>query len=420
MVETNLPEQRTREPRLELDEIRSALRRYRTEFILLLTPRGEIVTSAEGITLGYGDDTLGQNITERVHPDDLPRILEAVERVRAKPGRRETVRARGRKADGSWGTFEAAVIDASDDLDAPGIVFRVRDVSDEVQRDAGVPDLGGDRFESLAAALPLGLLSADERGSVVFCNHAVEQILNLPTDDLMGSGWEGAIHVDDKSEVLAAANGVIAYGLPQQVVFRVQTAVFARWAHAKFVPLGGSERTTGWIATVDDITDRRRNESQLAHQATHDPLTKLPNRLLLEDRLRQACARLRRDADSVSVLFIDLDGFKMVNDTLGHRAGDRVLVEVARRVREVIRDVDTVARYAGDEFVVICESIALDEIGYVVRRIVRAIDRLLVVDGHEIHIGASIGVATTTDADTKLEDLLARADQDMYRNKRER
>lgn len=420
MVEAELPEPRTREPRVELDDIRSALRRYRTEFILLLTPRGEIVTSTEGITLGYGDDTLGQNITERVHPDDLPRVIEAVERVRAKPGRRETVYARGRRADSSWGTFEATIIDASTDLEAPGVVFRVRDVSDEVQRRAGVPDLGADRFESLAAALPLGLLSADSEGSVVFCNQTVAQIFSLSADELMGRGWESAIHVDDQLEVLTAADAVIAQGLPQQVVFRVQTAAFARWAHAKFVPLGGSERTTGWIATIDDITDRRRNESRLAHQATHDGLTKLPNRLLLEDRLRQACGRLRRGSTTVSVLFIDLDGFKAINDSLGHRAGDRVLVEVAQRVRSVVRDVDTVARYAGDEFVVICESVALDEINYVVRRIKRSVDEPLLIDGREIRIGASIGVASTTDPDTKLEDLLARADQDMYRNKRER
>ena len=180
--------------------------------------------------------------------------------------------------------------------------------------------------------------------------------------------------------MLAAAEQVLAYGLPSQVVFRVRTAMFARWAHAKFVPLGGPERTLGWIATVDDITDRRRAESQLAHQATHDPLTKLPNRVLLEDRLRQACARLRRGADSVSVLFIDLDGFKSINDTLGHQAGDRVLVEVAQRVRRVVRDVDTVARFAGDEFVVVCEGIKENEIPYVVRRIARAVDQVL-VDG---------------------------------------
>src|SRR5262249_19522605 len=154
---------------------------------------------------------------------------------------------------------------------------------------------------------------------------------NLAADELRGRGWEDAIHPDDQLEVLAATEQVLAFGLPAQAVFRVHTAMFARWAHAKFVPLGRPGDPAGWIATIDDITDRRRAESQLAHQATHDPLTKLPNRVLLEDRLRQACARLRRGADSVSVLFIDLDGFKTINDTLGHQAGDRVLIEVAQR-----------------------------------------------------------------------------------------
>ena len=408
------------QPQLQLDEIRAALDRYRTEFVLFLTPTGEIVTSSEGITLGYGDDEFGQAIVERVHPDDLARVVDVVTRARRQHGFRETVHARGRRADDSWGTFEVTVIDASEGLPAPGIVLRVRDVSDEAQRQAGVPTIGASEFQSLAAALPLGLLSADERGSVVFSNKVVQQIFNLSAEDLLGRGWEDAIHPDDQIEVLAATEQVIAYGLPAQVVFRVHTAMFSRWAHAKFVPLDGPERASGWIATVDDITDRRRAESELAHQATHDPLTKLPNRLLLEDRLRQACARLRRGGDSVSVLFIDLDGFKTINDTLGHRAGDHVLVEVARRVRGVVRDVDTVARFAGDEFVVVCESIKPSEIGYVVRRIARAVDQILLVDGHEVHISASIGVASTTDPETRLEDLLARADQDMYRLKRAR
>ncbi len=418
-TEAKLPSQRTRQPRRELDEIRTALSRYRTEFILLLTPRGEIVTSAEGLTFGYGDDEFGHAIADRVHPDDMPAVLAVIERARNEPEFRETIHTRGRRADDRWGTFEVTVMDASRELSDGGVVLRVRDITDEVHPPE-VLTPGTDRFHSLAAALPLGLLSADANGWVVFSNRAVQQIFNLSADELMGRGWEDAIHPDDQLEVLAATEQVISYGLPAQVVFRVHTAMFSRWAHAKFVPLGVPERTHGWIATVDDITDRRRAESQLAHQATHDPLTKLPNRVLLEDRLRQACARLRRGADSVSVLFIDLDGFKAINDSLGHQAGDRVLVEVAQRVRRVVRDVDTVARYAGDEFVVVCEGIKENEIPYVVRRIARAVDEVLVLDGQDVHVGASIGVATTFDPDTRLDDLLALADQDMYRNKRSR
>jgi diguanylate cyclase (GGDEF)-like protein/PAS domain S-box-containing protein len=425
-LEAALSDQRTQphrphaSPEPSVDDVRRALDRYRTEFVLLLTPRGEILTSTEDITLGYGNERLGHHIAEQIHPDDLPRVFEVIERARVEPGYRETVRARARRADGSWGTFEATVIDATDEPDLRGAVVRVRDVSEEAQRDAGVLALGADRFQSLAAALPLGILSADARGFVVFTNEAAEQILNLPADQLVGRGWENAIHPDDRLEVVAAASHVSAHGLPRQVVFRVDTAMFARWAHAKFVPLGDPLHTTGWIATVDDITDRRRTESELAHRATHDPLTKLPNRLLLEDRMRQACARLRRDTNSVSVLFIDMDGFKAINDTRGHRAGDQVLVEIARRLRLVVRDVDTVARYAGDEFVVVCESIAARELESVRDRIARTVAQPMSIDGERIEVGASIGVATTANPQVGLEELLARADQDMYRNKRMR
>lgn len=415
-TEAKLPTSRTRPSRRELDAIKAALGRYRTEFVLLLTPKGEVVTAAEGLTLGYGDADFGQALADRVHPDDLPRVRAIVERARVEPGFRETLHARGRRSGRRWGTFEVTVIDATDELTAGAVVLRVRDVTDELQAPTGAP-AGTDRFHSLAAALPFGLLSADTNGWVLFSNRRAQQIFNLSADELQGRGWEDAIHPDDQMEVMAATEQVIALGLPTKVVFRVHTAMFARWAHAEFVPLGGPEHDLGWIATVDDITDRRRAESQLAHQATHDPLTRLPNRLLLEDRLRQACARLRRGTDSVSVLFIDLDGFKSINDSLGHQAGDRVLIEVAKRVRKVVRDVDTVARFAGDEFVVVCEGIQEHEVPYVVRRIARAIDEPQLIDGREVHVGASIGVASTFDPDTRVDDLLALADQDMYRHK---
>ena len=143
---------------------------------------------------------------------------------------------------------------------------------------------------------PLGILSADARGWVVFCNEAAQQIFNLSADQLMGHGWERLVDPEDLPEVDGAPCAPwCALALPQQVMFRIQTGLFVRWALAKFVPLGGPDEVTGWIATVDDVTDRRRAETELTHQATHDMLTGLPNRMLLEDRLQQACARLRRE-----------------------------------------------------------------------------------------------------------------------------
>jgi diguanylate cyclase (GGDEF)-like protein len=200
-------------------------------------------------------------------------------------------------------------------------------------------------------------------------------------------------------------------------MFRIQTGLFIRWAAARFVPLG-PDQPTGWIATVDDVTDRRRAESELTHQATHDPLTGLPNRVLLEDRLQQACARLHDASEAVSLLFIDLDGFKAVNDSYGHTIGDQVLIEVARRLRRIVRSVDTVARLGGDEFVAFCEGLPEREVREVVQRLHDAIGVPLMIKGEAIRIGASIGVEATRDPRATFDDLLARADQAMYREKR--
>ena len=109
------------------------------------------------------------------------------------------------------------------------------------------------------------------------------------------------------------------------------------------------------------ITERRRVEDELAHQALHDPLTDLPNRALFLDRLRHAIVRMRRHSGQAAVLFVDLDRFKLVNDTLGHKAGDVVLAEAAKRLREASRAEDTVARFGGDEFVVLCERLDANE-----------------------------------------------------------
>jgi len=413
----------------DLERVRAALHGYATEFLLLVSTKGELIASSEYETLGYrGSERAGHHIAEHLHPDDLASVFDIIERARATAGFEETIRVRVRSADGSWGTFEATVIDATHNPDLQGAVLRVRDVTAEVERAAEPTNQpaeqpGGaeqDRFLSLAEALPLGILSADARGYVVFCNEAAQQILNLPVDHLLSHGWEKAVHHEDLPDVVSAAGQVLVTGIPAQVTFRVQTGLFPRWAHAKFVPLGKGTRRSGWIGTFEDVTDRRRAESRLAHQATHDPLTKLPNRMLLEDRLHQACGRLRRDSDSVTVLFVDLDDFKDVNDNFGHAAGDQVLIEVASRLLSVIRDIDTVARLGGDEFVIICENLPEGDEGTLVQRIGEAMAVPMLVERQQLLIGASVGVAFTRDPSLDSNELLALADQSMYRVKQSR
>lgn len=419
-----------------LDPRAAALLDHLTETVFLVAPSGE-ATLRLGPSVGplgfglYEEDGGPVHVAERVHPDDLVAVLGLIEQVRSTPGLRTAVRVRARHKDGSWRLLEAGVA-ATDDPDLEGALLRIRDVTSV----EAVADDVGDRFRSLAHAVPSGILCADARGSVVFSNEVARGLLGLEEGRLLGRGWEAAIEAEDRADVVAAARAVLVDSAIEEVTFRVGGAGGPRWVHARFVPLHGDRgdgggdgdgdgagpalgRPTGWLAALDDITERRRYESQLAHRATHDPLTDLPNRTLLDDRLAQACARLGRDGEQVAVLFCDLDDFKAVNDRFDHTVGDQVLVEVGRRIQAVLRPADTVARLGGDEFVVVCERTSATEADDVADRIKAALAEPFPAAGGR-GLGVSIGVAAASDAGTDAGDLLLRADQSMYRRKHER
>ena len=174
-------------------------------------------------------------------------------------------------------------------------------------------------------------------------------------------------------------------------------------------------RLSGLFVIGRDITARKLAEDELADRAVHDPLTGLANRLLLADRIEHALARLQRYPGRLAVQFFDLDRFKVVNDSLGHSAGDALLVEVARRLTAIARGSDTVARFGGDEFVMLCERIRRNEDAAIIaRRIAEVLEEPFVYEGHPIHISASIGIRTADDAKTSPIALLRDADAAMY------
>jgi|GEM_PF-450586 len=173
-----------------------------------------------------------------------------------------------------------------------------------------------------------------------------------------------------------------------------------------------------YVSVISDISERKRTEQELTYQAHYDKLTRLPNRSLLHDRLLNALARAKRHGQQVAVLYIDLDGFKAINDTFSHDAGDQVLIKVAKRLQEALREEDTAARLGGDEFIVLLADLEYAEQADVVAK--RLIDRLALTikqNAHQLSVSASIGIAVFPHDADAAESLLRQADTAMYRAK---
>ncbi|HEX3689907.1 MAG TPA: diguanylate cyclase, partial [Solirubrobacteraceae bacterium] len=180
-----------------------------------------------------------------------------------------------------------------------------------------------------------------------------------------------------------------------------------------------SELTAARLArAISYAVERKRSEAALALQALHDPLTALPNRALFLDRLRGALDRSRRTGGPVVVLFLDVDGFKLINDTLGHGAGDKLLIELAERFRAMLRPMDTVARFGGDEFTFLFEGLESEqEAAVVAHRVTRSASLPLTLAGEQRTVSISIGVYIVTDPEEEIDDVIRQADTAMYRAK---
>ena len=233
------------------------------------------------------------------------------------------------------------------------------------------------------------------------------------------SEWEGLIHPDDLLEFRRSLwEAADDPAVTVDCEFRTRIAGSYRWMLARAVGApftdGSVERVVG---SLTDIHERRSLEQRLRENALHDSLTGLPNRRLFLDRLERSLALWNRSATPFAVIFLDLDGFKAVNDTYGHPVGDRVLAEVGFRLRDALRAVDTGARFGGDEFAILLHDAEPTDVMLVVQRVQASFARGLELDGREIDIRASLGVATSGVEYACAEDVLRDADAAMYQAK---
>ena len=289
------------------------------------------------------------------------------------------------------------------------------------------PD-GGFHASELAArrtaAILRGVTDAigiiDRFGTVTYLNPAACEMLGHdPTGEVI-EYFSAYAHEDDwPRAVVRFVESLTQPGVPIPIEVRMRSAV-SGWHHLEgtFVNRADDPAVDGVILTLSDVTERRQNEERLIRMALRDPLTDLPNRILLMERLSHALARGTRGRGLPALLFFDLDRFKMLNDTLGHAYGDQVLLAVSQRVRPLLRDGDTLARLGGDEFAVLCEEVAnAGEAAVVGHRILSAFDSPFNVNGTDVYISTSIGVAVADGPRTDPDQLLADADAAMYQAK---
>jgi diguanylate cyclase (GGDEF)-like protein/PAS domain S-box-containing protein len=228
------------------------------------------------------------------------------------------------------------------------------------------------------------------------------------------------VHPDDRGLVTSAVREALTYFTPYDIDHRVVLPDGGvRVVHEQArVHVDENGRPLRMAGTVQDITERKRSEMQMEHMAYHDPLTGLPNRALLRDRLEHAMAKARRNGGGLALLFLDLDRFKNVNDSLGHDTGDRLLVQVTERLAEQMRDEDTLARLGGDEFTVLLEDVhEVDQVTMFAGKLRQVLQRSFDLDGREIFITGSIGISLYPDDGSSADALMKHADAAMYRAK---
>lgn len=257
----------------------------------------------------------------------------------------------------------------------------------------------------------------DKHGHFVFVSAAFETIFGYSPEEVIGRNMLDLVYQDDKETTLKAVDtlisGVAHPRFENRWVRKDGSIVHILWS------VRWSEKHQVRIAVAHDISERKANEEQLHYLVGHDQLTNLPNRMLLLDRMESSLKKAEQDSLKLSILFIDIDGFKEVNDTFGHSVGDKLLKAIAMRLQNCVRSSDTVGRLGGDEFLILLDGINnLDNVLKVAEKVRLACNKVFVVDGHSLNLSSSIGIAMYPEMGKTYQQLIQVADQAMYKSKK--
>jgi diguanylate cyclase (GGDEF)-like protein/PAS domain S-box-containing protein len=417
-------EKETAERHLRASEGRfRALVQNSSDVIMVVDSDGRLTYASPALqrVLGYGlADVLGGQANELMHDEDraaMAQTATASANFATLTGRTEL---RLRQADGSWRWFDASVTNLLEDPAVRGFVANLRDIDDRVADRRALAE-ANERFRSAFEEAPIGMALADLDGRLFRVNTSMAKMLGYECEDLLGVPVSQITDPQDRDSSGSEMRRLVAGEIES---YRIDKRYLHADGHAIWASLSVSlvrspdGEPLYQIGQIEDITERKAIAERLTHAAIHDPLTGLPNRTLLGDRLGVALERARRNGREVGVIFLDLDRFKFVNDSLGHVTGDELLKILAGRLRTAMRPSDTVARFGGDEFVVLCEEMeGPAAVMDVAERVADAIAQPVSVTDQEVFVTASLGVAVSAKRTAGADDLLRDADAAMYRAK---
>jgi diguanylate cyclase (GGDEF)-like protein/PAS domain S-box-containing protein len=390
--------------------------------IFSLDFKGRILYANDRLCEIFGMDPAevdGWQWLERVDPDSRTPLLQVAESLAAGGGRVALDVKLTPEAGARWVRIHVATV--PEDGHRGRFIGTIDDVSAEVEARDELA-LREAEYRVLAEHSGDCITRHDLEGRYLYASPASEKLIGYRPEELVGrTAWEmGFIHPDDadaaRSVTQRVVEGELETGTLTWRFFQRDGTV--RWVETAIRAVPDAHgRAQEVVAVTRDVSERKDAESRLAHQALHDSLTGLPNRTLFLDRLEHALKRAERHHGGVAVLFVDLDRFKLINDSFGHAAGDRLLCDVAERLRRTLRPGDTIARFGGDELTVLCEDVD-GEAGAraVAQRIAELFEEPFVVEDGEAFLQASVGIAVAA-AGAAPEDLIRDADAAMYRAK---
>lgn len=399
----------------------SFLTRNTTDLIALLSMDGRVLWANRSSVEFFKeilDSFTTKPVFEKVHPDDRNRVLDEFSRIgQERKNVYGPISYRLLSPESTWLTVETTAYDLSDNPEINAILAVTRDVTSRHVALLELAESEG-RYRRLVERSPEPMAVYKET-SIVYANPAALRLIGATSiDQLRQTQVIDLVHPDDKELANTAFEPVDKGGEMHPIEIRL-LSLDAQVIHAEVIGIPIIyDGEPGVQLVIRDITDTKQAKAALEYQSLHDPLTGLPNRALFVDRVSQALIRSQKSKSRIVVLLADIDRFKIINDSLNHSVGDQILVAVSQRIKACFRPSDTVARFGGDEFVVLCdEADDLTALGSLGDRLIKSLDEPIVINNEPFHISISVGIAESTARTLLADDIIRNADAAMNRAK---